>query len=153
MTNISHAGTIVAISASTTTNGVPIPVLETADDTDPITSPDVQIADMALDTNGNPVGWDITAVTEINLALTPGNNGQQLMHSILEANVTESGKASVRDEITLTRYLPNGAVLRATGGKIISGARLMNQSQGGRLATMTYKFKFAKVKETPAILA
>lgn len=150
---ISHAGTILSISASNTTAGVPIPIIETSDDTDPLTSPDVTIGDLTLDTNGNAVSWSSAVVTQINLAITPGTDGQQLLHTIFQNNVTERGKQSSNDVISLTRILPNGAVLTATGGKIVGGPRLMNQSQGGRLGTMTYQFKFARVTEGPAVNA
>ncbi len=150
---ISHAGTSLSISASNTTAGVPIPIIETSDDTDPLTSPDVTIGDLTLDTNGNPVSWSNAVVTQINLAITPGTDGQQLLHTIFQNNVTERGKQSSNDTISLTRILPNGAVLTATGGKIVGGPRLMNQSQGGRLSTMTYQFKFSRVTEGPAVNA
>jgi hypothetical protein len=150
---ISHTGTILSISASNTTAGVPITIIETSDDTDPLTSPDVTIGDLTLDTNGNGVSWSSAVVTQVNLAITPGTDGQQLLHLIFQNNVTESGKRSSNDVITLTRILPNGAVLTATRGKIVGGPRLMNQSQGGRLGTMTYQFKFARVTEGPAVLS
>lgn len=152
MSNISHAGTSLSISASNTLAGVPTPILETNDDTDPLTSPDVTIGSFALDTNGNPVSWSSAVPTEINIAITPGTTGHAVLHLILQNNVVEKGKKSVNDSISLTRILPNGAILRATNGKIVGGPRLMNQSQGGRLATTTFKFMFGRVTETPAII-
>jgi hypothetical protein len=152
-TTISHAGTILALSASNTTAGVPITILETSDDTDPLSSPDIQMGDLTLDTNGNGVRWDSAVTTQINIAITPGAPGQQLLHLILQNNVVERGKKSSNDVISISRILPNGAVLTASGGKIVGGPRLMSQSQGGRLATMTYQFKFARVTEGPAVSA
>ena len=152
MTTVTHAGTILTLSASNTSGGVPVPILENASDADPVTSADVVIGSFELDTNGNPVSWSNAAPTPIDLAITPGTTGQQFLHLILQNNVTEQGKKSSNDVIAITRILPNGAILRATGGKIIGGPRLMNQSQTGRLATMTYKFMFARVTETPAVL-
>ena len=152
MTTVTHAGTILTLSASNTSAGLPVPILESASDADPLTSPDVTIGAMELDTNGNPVSWAIAAVTEINIAITPGTIGQQFLHLVFQNNVTEQGKKSANDSISITRILPNGAVLLATGGTFIGGPRLMNQSQTGRLATMTYKMNFARVTETPAVL-
>lgn len=151
-THVSHAGTIVTLSASNTTGGVPVPILQTADDTDPLTSPDLTIGNLELDTNGNSVSWATAVATSISLAITPGTEGQQLLHLIFQNNKVEQGKKSSNDNITLTRILPNGAVLTATGGKIVGGPALMNQSQGGRLATMTYQFKFSRVTEGPAVI-
>lgn len=78
-TDISHAGTSLSISASNTTGGVPVLILQTADDTDPLTSPDLTIGNLELDSNGNGVSWSSAVATQINLAITPGTDGQQLL--------------------------------------------------------------------------
>lgn len=150
--NISHAGYTLLISASNTTAGVPIPILETADDTDPLTIEDLTLGDMVLDTNGNPVYWSIAQTVNLSFSINPSTAGFETMMLILEANKTTADSKSNNDILTLYRALPNGSVARFKLGRIISAPPAESQMQSGRLATGTFQMKFASVDRGPALI-
>lgn len=151
-TNISHAGAILSISDTKVTNRVPIPLMETADDADPMVVGEIVLGDLALDTNGNSVFWSTAAAKPVELNLTSGSVAQQTVQLIFNASITEAGRRSTSGLITLSRILPNGEIAVFSGGRAIGGKPVASMLQSGRLETMNYKFKFASVDVTPAVI-
>lgn len=151
MPDISHLGTILTIAASNTSGGVPVPILHFPKDTDPVTSDDVTIGNFELGTNGDAIGWAEAMPTQIAVSVIPNTSSHIFMHQLFQQNKAEKGKRPANDVITMNRVLPNGAVLSARKGKIISGPAMLSQQSSGKLKTVTYTFMFGQVSETPPI--
>ena len=149
--NISHAGYTLLISASKTTNGVPVPFLETTDDTDPLIFEDIEMGDMVLDTNGNPIYWSKASPINMSYSITPSTVGYEVLMRIVAANTTTADHKSVNDEIAVYRLLPNGSAARVKKGRFISAPPAESQSQGGRLKTGTFKMRFASIDRAPSL--
>lgn len=153
MPDISHLGTVVTISASNTTGGVPVPLTAFPKDTDPVSISQLTLGGMEVGTNGDPVTWSEAAPKELTLALIPNTPDHVFMQQLVQQNTAEKGKRSANDKITLTRVMPNGAVLVAEDGKLVEGAPGTSQSSSGRLNTVQYRFMFGKMSETPPVVA
>lgn len=153
MTDVSHLGTVVTISASNTTGGVPVPMTAFPKDTDPVSVPNITLGGMEVGTNGDAVTWSEANPKELTLALIPNTVDHAFMQQLLQLNTAEKGKRSNNDKITLTRVMPNGAVLLAEEGKLVEGPPAMTQASAGRLNTVSYRFMFGKMNETPATVA
>lgn len=153
MPDISHLGTVVTVSASNTTGGAPVPLTAFPKDTDPVSIPNVTLGGMEIGTNGDPITWSEATPKELTLALIPNTPDHVFMQQLVQLNTPEKGKRSNNDRITLTRVMPNGAVLLCEDGKLIEGAPATSQASSGRLNTVSYRFMFGKMSETPPVLA
>lgn len=153
MADTSHLGTVVTISASVTTGGVPTPLTAFPKDTDPVDVPNVTLGGMELGTNGDPITWSEATPKELTLAIIPNTPEHVFMQQLVQLNTPEKGKRANNDKITLTRTMPNGAVLLCEDGKLMEGAPALSQASSGKLKTVTYKFSFGKMSETPAVAA
>lgn len=153
MPDISHLGTVIAIAASNTTANVPVPLTAFPKDTDPLTVPNQTIGTIEIGTNGDVISWSEATPGELTLAIIPNTPDHVLLHQIFEANKAEKGKRSANDRISLTRVMPNGAVLSCKDGRIVEGPPAMSQASSGRISTVSYRFMFGKMGETPPVLA
>lgn len=152
MTDISHTGAVVTIAASNTTGGTPVPLTAFPKDTDPVSVPNITLGGLEVGTNGDPITWSEAAPKELTLAVIPGSNDHRFLHRLLQQNTPEKGKRAANDVITLTRVMPNGAVLTAKNGKLTEGPPAMTQASRGRISTVTYKFLFGSMSETVPVL-
>ena len=153
MADISHLGAVVTIAASNTTGGVPVPMTAFPKDTDPVSVPNVTLGGMEVGTNGDPVTWSEASAKELTLALIPNTPDHAFMQQLVEQNTAEKGKRAANDRITLVRVLPSGAVLTARNGKLVEGPPAVSMSSSGRLNTVSYRFMFGSMSETPAVVA
>lgn len=151
MADISITGTIVTITASTTTGGVPIPLTAFADDTDLFDIPEIDLCEYELGVNGDPIAWTKTMPIEVTLSILPATPDHELLSLITSENRKEKGKTIARDNITLCRVAPNGETVTLSNGKLIKGALTASFTSAGRMKTPTYTFRFAKVLRTPAL--
>ena len=152
MADISYTGAIITISASKTTGNLPIPLLAIPKDTDPFDIGDIDVGDAEIGNNGDMIYWQTANPVDITLALIPATPEHELLALILQLNRVEKGRLSVKDKITMTRTLPNGEVVVLSQGRILSGSVAPALTSSGRLKTPTYKFRFAKVVRTPAVI-
>lgn len=150
MADISITGTIVTISASTTTGGAPIPLTAFADDTDLFDIPEVDLCEYELGVNGDPAIWTKTTPVEVTLSILPSTPDHELLTLITSMNRKEKGKTIARDNITLCRVAPNGETVTLSNGKLIKGSLSASFTSAGRMKTPTYTFRFAKVIRAPA---
>lgn len=153
MTDISHLGTIVTISASNTTADVPLPLTAFPKDTDPVQVPSQVIGSLEIGTNGDIISWSEATPGELTLAVIPGTADHAFLNQLFIENKAEKGKRAANDIISLTRVMPNGAILAAKDGKIVEGPPAMSQASSGRISTVSYRFMFGKIAETPAVLS
>jgi hypothetical protein len=152
MADISHLGTVLTIAASNTTGGAPVPLTHFPKDTDPVSIPSKTLGGMEIGTNGDPVTWSEATPSELTLALIPNTPDHVFMQNLLQLNTAEKGKRANNDRITIVRTMPNGAVLTAQDGKLIEGTPGTSQQSAGRLGTVTYRFMFGSMRETPPVL-
>lgn len=153
MADLSHLGTIVTISASNTTGGAPVPLTAFPKDTDPVSIPNVTLGSMEIGTNGDPITWSEATPKELTLAIIPNTPDHVFMQQLVQLNTPEKGKRANNDRITLTRVMPSGAVLVCKNGKLVEGAPATSQASSGKLSTVTYRFMFGSMSETPPVVA
>lgn len=150
MADVSHNGFVCTLAASKTTAGIPFPVTAVPKDTDPFDFPNVDVADMEIGTNGDPVSWTVINPMESTIALIPVTGDFELLQQIADANRAEKGKPSAGDQITLVRVLPNGETVTAKG--ILTNVPVAySLLSSGKIKTPTFGFKWFKVFRTPAI--
>ena len=152
MTDVSHLGTVVTISASNTTGGAPVPMSAFPKDTDPVSVPNQTIGSLEVGTNGDIISWSEATPGELTLAVIPGTRDHAFLHLLFQQNKAEKGKRSANDIISLTRIMPNGAILAAEQGKLVEGPPSMSQASSGRVNTVSYRFMFGRMAETPAVV-
>lgn len=153
MADVSHAGSVITISASNTTGDVPVPLTAFPKDTDPVDIPVVTLGGLEVGTNGDVITWSSAEPKELNLSMIPNTPDHAFMQRLLQENLVEKGKISANDTITLRRVMPNGAILLCEDGKLMSGPAGLSAASSGKLKTVTYNFMFGKMSETPAVLA
>lgn len=150
MTDISHLGTVVTISASNTTGGTPVPLSAFPKDTDPVQVTSQTIGSLEVGTNGDAISWSEATPGELTLAVIPGTEDHAFLHQLFQQNKAEKGKRSANDIITMNRILPNGTTLAARDGKIVEGPPALSQASSGRLSTVSYRFMFGAIAESLA---
>lgn len=141
MTDVSASGFSIALIANKTFPASTI-MTHFADDADPFDIPDTVAAEVAMDVNGNLVSWSTPTPQEIVIALLPGSEEEKNLSILLEANTAKRGRRPAGDIITMVAMYPDGSVVTARNGKILSGSRGVGVSSGGRLKTKTYTFAF-----------
>lgn len=141
MADISGAGTQLTLVASATfPAGFQITAF--ADDADPLDVPALQIADKAMGLNGDLVTWSKANPLVVNLNVIPGSDDDANLAILLEANRVGKGKASARDELTLTVIYPDGRVDTFVAGKITDGSPTDSVASSGRKKSKQYSFAF-----------
>lgn len=143
-TNISANGFSVLIKASKT---FPQGFLctEFADDADPFDLPAVQVAETAIDINGNMKAFSTPNVNVININVTPNTEEDKNLKILMAANTAKKGRQSVMDEITMIATYPDGSTRTAKGGVITSGIPANSPSSASRLKSNQYVFNFEEV--------
>lgn len=143
-TNISASGFSVLIKASKT---FPQGFLctEFADDADPFDLPSVQVAETAIDINGNMKAFSTPNVNVININVTPNTEEDKNLKILLSANTSKKGRQSAMDEITMIATYPDGSTRTAKVGVIVSGIPANSPSSASRLKSNQYVFNFQEV--------
>jgi hypothetical protein len=149
MADVSHNGYACFLAASKTTLGIPFPIMATPKDTDPFDMPNVDVADLEIGTNGDPISWTVINPMESTIALIPATGDYELLQKVADSNRAEKGKPSVRDLMTLTRTLPNGETITAKG-YLTNVPVAFSLSSSGKIKTPTFGFKWFKVYRTPS---
>lgn len=152
MADISHTGSVIAITASNTTAGVPIPLTSFPKDVDPIEVNDIDIADAEVGVNGDLVSWSTVNPIDVSVSVIPATLDHEILALIHSQNRVEKFKYNIKDKITLTRLCPNGEMVTWHNGRMVSGAGATSFQSSGRIKTVTYKFRFAKMTVTPPVI-
>lgn len=143
MSNISGFGIVVNIIASATFP-VGVPITQFADDADPLDFAPVNIADMAIGLNGDPIDWSKPTTFPMTLNVIPGSQDDINLGIIADANRVGQGKNSANDAISATIVYPDGSITTLSAGKMISAPFGRGVSSAGRQKTRTYSFTFGK---------
>lgn len=142
--DISIFGLTGNLNASKTfPNGIPLSSF--ADDGDPLDSPDLAIADMAMGPNGDTITWSRPQLIEISFTLIPQSQDDLNMTVLVDANRVAKGKSSARDAITIVWTYPNGMVVTCSDGKLVTGPVVQSGSSNGRVKSKRYAVRFGQV--------
>jgi hypothetical protein len=131
------------VASNTFPNGVNITAF--ANDGDPLDSPDLEVADMAMGPNGDTITWTRPQLIEISTTLIPQSDDDVNMTILLDANRVEKGKTSAQDEITIVWTYPNGMTVTCSDGKMVTGPVVQSGTSEGKAKSKRFAFKFGKV--------
>lgn len=139
--NIAGFGLEVTIVA---TNTFPIgfQITQFVDDTDPLDSPAITIAETALGLNGDQVSWSTATSIPVSLSVIPGSADDTNLALLFEANRVGSGKTGALDDITMIVSYPDDTPTTLLGGTITSGPGVQSVASAGRKKSNTYSFTF-----------
>lgn len=142
MADISGFGIVVALTA---TNTFPAPLLITqfADDTDPLESGPIDIADKAMGLNGDPIYWAKANLIPMTLGVIPGQANDLELQVLSDNNRVGPGKVGANDVINATITYPDGTVIILGQGRLVSAPAVKSVSSSGRLKSRVYGFVFA----------
>ncbi len=147
MQNVSTFGLSASIIGSNTfPNG--FIVTEWADDADPLDSPDLEIAQSGMGTNGDMVVWSRPEGIEIALAVIPWSLADQNLDALFNSNRVSKGKTSAQDVITIALAYPNGVKVNMSPGIALVGSVVPQAQSSGRVKTRNYKFRFENVSKS-----
>lgn len=117
-------------------------ITQFADDVDPVSIENVDIADTGMAVNGDMVVWGTPHEIPMNIAVLPGTEEAKNLDILYHANRVAKNKVAIRDVITATINYPDGERKVLTNGAIISGPPLTSASSSARLNTREYGFRF-----------
>lgn len=142
MADISGFGLVVALTA---TNSFPfaLPITQFADDTDPLDSGPIDIADKAMGLNGDPIYWAKANLIPMSLAVIPASVDDVNLQILADNNRVGPGKAGVNDIINAVITYPDGTAIILGQGRLVSAPPLKSVSSAGRLKSRVYGFVFA----------
>jgi hypothetical protein len=149
-TDISGFGAQVEVKASATFPSG-FTVSQFADDGDPFDIPSIQIADKAMGLNGDMITWSKANPILITISVIPNSEDDINLAILLEANRVGKGKASARDEITISAVYPNEGTLTLSAGAITDGPPGNSVASAGRLKTKAYQFCFENKTDTRSV--
>jgi len=139
-------GNIVA--SKTFPNGFTVSAF--ADDADPLDSPDIDLADMAIGPNGDTTCWSRPQLIEIVINVIPQSQDDLNLTALADANRVAKNKSSARDSITIIWTYPNGMTVTASDGKLVTGNVVQSGNSAGKTKSKRYAFRFGQVtRRTP----
>jgi hypothetical protein len=149
MEDISIFGLSANVTADTTfPNGLTISSF--ADDGDPIDSPDLDIADMAMGPNGDGVTWSRPQIAEVVMNIIPQSADDVNLTALQDANRVAKGKSSAADNITIILSYPNGVKITLSEGKMVTAPVVQSGAASGRAKSKRYAFRFTQVARQAA---
>lgn len=116
-----------------------------ADDSDPLDLPSFQIAQVAMNINGDMVSWEAPVPIPVNIAVIAGSEDDLNLQALFEANRAAKGKKVARDEITITANYPDGSTTTVYNGKLLTGSQGRGVSSSGRSKGKAYTFSFQDI--------
>ena len=144
MSDISGQGLEVNVRASITfPSGVNIN--QFADDSDPLDSPAVEIAQVAMGLNGDLITWNVANPIPMVLNVIPGSDDDENLEILANANRVSRNKRSAKDQITAVISYPDGEDKTLTVGKITNAPMISSVASAGRKKTKTYTFAFEHI--------
>ena len=141
MFNISGFGLSVNLIASTT-YPIGVQLTQFADDADPLDVPSLQIGDVAMGLNGDLITWSKANPIKLTLNMIPDSTDDITLSILLAANRVGRGKASTRDNLTMTIFYPNQTFITLANGVITDGVPFAPTANSGRLKTRSYAMSF-----------
>ena len=141
MADISGNG-VTMIVAGSKTFPVGFPITQLADDVDPIDFADLQLTETAMGVNGDMVSWTTPQPIEFTLAVVPNGVDDIALSVLYEANRGAKGKASAKDNITVTIIYPDLRPIVLRNGVIITGSSGSSVASSGRIKSKSYTFRF-----------
>src|ERR1700743_750486 len=131
------------VASATFPNGVNITAF--ANDGDPLDSPDLEIADVAMGPNGDTITWTRPQLVEIVTSIIPQSDDDLNLTALVDANRVAKGKTSAQDLITIIWTYPNGMKVTCSDGKIVTGPVVQSGTAEGKAKSKRFAFKFGQV--------
>lgn len=147
MHDVSAYGMVIMVRSTMTFPGG-FPITNFADDADPFDIPETTIVETAMNVNGEMVSWTVASPTTINISVVPGSQADVALSIMLNANRAAMLKPPVKDVITMVAMYPNGEVVTASGGKIVSGPAASSPASNGKMKSKAYGFTFQNIVGT-----
>ena len=113
-----------------------------ADDADPLDSPDIEIAQVAMGLNGDLISWNTANPIPMVINVIPGSDDDINLGILAEANRTGRGKKSAKDKITAVIVYPDGVITNLLDGRITNAPATSSVASAGRKKSKTYTFAF-----------
>lgn len=141
MFNISGYGLTITMLAS---NTFPVGVLLTnwPDDQDPLSFPEVDIADGEVGVNGDLIVWSKGAKIPCTISCIPDSPTDLQLAVLFQANRVGKNKIGARDIIQMGVIQGNNNFGTFTNGIIVSGPPFNGVQSSGRMKTKSYGFIF-----------
>lgn len=152
MVDVSHAGTVMTITANVTLP-VPTPITYSPDDTDPFDAANVTIGDAMMGTNGNIITWSQATMVEFTISVIPKSPSHVALATVFQANAVKAAgglfptSAPNNDKITISRVMPDGTTIIIKDCKMTAGTPMLSLASNGRIKTPSYTFKAPPVAE------
>lgn len=120
-------------------------ITQFADDGDPLSVDNVDIASAAPALNGDLVTWSQPNIINARISVLPGTEEAKNLGILWDVNRTGKNKVSAQDVISMVIDYPNGTTKVCSNGAILSGVPYDGGSSDGRLRTREYGFAFESV--------
>lgn len=147
MFNISGFGLLATVTASKTfPSGVTIDNF--ADDADALDHPNFQLAETGFGLNGDMVVWSKAGGIDVTLNIIPTSPSDLNLEILGEANRVGKRKKSARDTIDLVVTYPDGRVITASEGVMITTTLMPSIAAAGREKSRPYTFRFERFAST-----
>lgn len=147
MQNISGFGLSATIFA-TTTFPTGVTITEFADDADPLDTPELDLADVAMGLNGDMITWSRPQGIEVTINVIATSEDDTNLAQIFEANRIGKGKTSAQDQITAAFAYPQGGQANCSPGVMVTGTALPAVQSSGRYKSRAYRFKFENITKS-----
>lgn len=121
-----------------------------ADDADPFDIPAIDIAEVAMNVNGDMVSWSAPNPITITINVIPGSEDDNNLSVIFEANRAARGKRNARDIITMVASYPDGSSITLSEGKMTNGVPGNSPATAGRIKSKEFSFAFQNLSRTRA---
>lgn len=142
--DISSFGIGVHLIASVTyPNGIQLS--EFADDADPVDSPSIDLAAVAMGVNGDLLSWSVATALPVSVSLIPEGVDDQNLRTLARRNLATKGRTPSRDVIRIVIVLPNGTRSVFSAGRLVNAPVTSSSASAGRLKSNTYSMMFENV--------
>lgn len=149
MNDVSATGLSLTITASKTfPNG--FTVTQFADDADPFDIPALEIANAAMNVNGDLVTFSTPKPIPVTINVIPGSEDDNNLAILFEANRAAKGKTVARDEVSILASYPDGSTAGLSGAVMTSGMPGKSVASAGRQKSKAYVFMGQDISTTGA---
>lgn len=147
MQNISGFSLSAAITASKSFSSGFV-VNQFTDDTDPLDSPDLQLAEVSFGLNGDMMTWSRASGIEVAIGIIPDGEDDKNLQAIVLANRVGKNKSGARDVINIVFTYPDGKKVSCSNGVMTTGPGMTAIASSGRSKSKVYRFRFENVTKT-----
>lgn len=139
---------LTLVASATFPNGFQVTAF--SDDADPFDVPAVNIAEAAMNVNGDLVTWSSPQPIPMTINVIAGSEDDINLAILFNANRVASGKKTARDIISVTASYPDGSTTTLSEGKMLSGMPVKSSNNAGKGKSKTYTFTFQNLSSSAA---